>query len=138
MTTGSTPRPWPFVGLGVVLAAACLAGCGDSGPKLYSLTGEVKYLGQPVKGGTIRFEPAGEKMDPRAAPEAFLRDGRYEFPAAKGVAGGPYTVYILACDGSTQPELPYGKPLFPHTYVTKVDLPREPSTKDFDIPRQGK
>jgi hypothetical protein len=93
-------------------------------------------MGQPVKAGTIRFEPAGTSIDPRATPETLILNGRYELSRSKGVAGGPYTVYILAGDGKSQGELPYGNVLFPPYYVTKVDLPQEGGTRDFHIPAQ--
>ncbi len=121
----------------VSLSVCLLAGC-DSGPKLYPLSGQVTYVNKPVKMGLIRFEPHGDKMDPRATPETLIRDGRYELPREKGVAGGSYTVYIRAFDGTAQAESPFGNALFPHAYVIKVDLPKEAATKDFDIPRQGK
>ncbi len=136
MSTHMMARTGWFLGGGVLLAVIGLAGCGDSGPKLYPIEGQVTYLGQPVKLGTIRFEPAGDKMDPRATPEALIRDGRYELTRSKGVAGGPYTVYILAGDGKSGPEMPYGNALFPPYYVTKVDLPKEGGTQDFHIPAQ--
>src|SRR5262245_32799719 len=115
---------------------AFLLGCGPSGPKLHEISGQVTYAGRPVKAGIIRFEPAGETMDPRTAPETFIRDGRYELPREKGVAGGSYKVYINAFDGIPGPESPHGTPLFRSTYAVKVDLPTEPTTKNIDIPSQ--
>jgi hypothetical protein len=41
----------------VVLAALALQGCGDSGPKTYSVTGTVTFGGQPVEQGSIVFDP---------------------------------------------------------------------------------
>jgi hypothetical protein len=125
-----------LAGAGLFLAAVCLAGCGDRGPKLYPISGAVTYMGKPVKAGTIRFEPDGAKQDPRASPEIFISNGRYELSRKNGVAGGPYLVYILAGDGNTGPESPYGNVLFPPYYVTKVDLPNEGGTQDFHIPQQ--
>lgn len=57
------------------------------------------------------------------------------------MAGGPYTVYILAGDGNSQPApdgtvTPYGTVLFPPYYVTRVDLPQEGGSQDFHIPEQ--
>lgn len=124
--------------LGALLVVVVLAGCGDSGPKLYPIQGAVTYKGQPVGGGTIRFEPATETRDPRASPETMIADGRYNLPRSKGIAGGKYTVYILATDGKPQDEQAYGNPLFPPYYVTQVDLPPEGGTFDFAIPDQSK
>jgi hypothetical protein len=130
---------WPpgrSLGAGVLLVALGLAGCGESGPKLYPIEGQVTYVGKPVPSGTIRFEPAGDKRDPRASPETLIREGRYTLSRDKGIAGGRYTVYILAGDGKSQGEMPYGNTLFPPYYVTQVDLPQEGGTHDFHIPQQ--
>lgn len=125
-----------FLMIGTLLAVLCQGGCGKTGPTLYPLSGEVKYKGQPVKAGTIQFEPAGEKKDPRGIRTAEIRDGRYELSRDKGVIGGSYNVIISPADGVPQEEMPHGRPLFPNSYLTKVDLPQEATTKNFDIPPQ--
>jgi hypothetical protein len=128
-------RVWRLSAL-VLLAALWLAGCGgDTGPTLYPLSGEVTYMGKPVKAGTMHFEPAGGKADPRAITIAEIRAGRYELPKGKGVMGGPYTVIISPCDGIPREEEPMGKLLIQKPHVAKVDLPKEASTKNFVIPR---
>jgi hypothetical protein len=141
MTFRRTLRTGRSLGAGALLAAVCLAGCGDAGPTLYALKGEVTYMGKPVKAGTIRFEPRGGSMDPRATPETRITDGRYELTRKQGVQGGPYTVFILAGDGNEKPAadgtvMAYGNVLFPPYYVTEVDLPEKGGTQDFHIPEQ--
>jgi hypothetical protein len=138
MTTRVPPRAGRLLAA-ALLGAAALAGCGDSGPKVYPISGAVTYMGKPVKAGTIRFEPRGGKMDPRASPEVRITDGRYEMGRKQGVQGGPYTVYIEAGDGNEKPApdgtvTAYGSALFPPYYVTEVDLPAEGGTQDFHIP----
>jgi hypothetical protein len=136
MTAHSPPRSARLIAASV-LSLLGLAGCGEPGPKVYPITGAVTYMGKPVKGGKIRLEPVGEKMDPRASPEVVIKDGRYNVPGGnRGVQGGTYVVYILAADGEARDELPYGMPLFPPYYVTKVELPAEGGTFDFQIPEQ--
>ena len=39
------------------LLASILAGCGSSGPKLYSATGTVTFEGKPVEGAMVAFIP---------------------------------------------------------------------------------
>lgn len=126
-----TPRSAPHA---LLLAVLGLAGCGgDSGPTLYPLSGEVKYKDKPVKAGVMHFEPAGDKADPRAITMVEIRDGRYELPKVKGVMGGPYTVIISPTDGTPIPDEPQGKPLLAKPYVARIDLPKEASTKNFEV-----
>ena len=44
--------------LGLLLAFLILAGCGDSGPAEYDVTGSVTLDGQPIEKGEILFLPA--------------------------------------------------------------------------------
>jgi hypothetical protein len=118
----------------MVVAILCVAGCGgDNAPTLYPLSGEVNYKGKPVKAGIIHFEPAGERVDPRAITMVEIRAGRYELPKAKGVMGGPYTVTITPTDGIPIPDEPRGKPLLAKPYVAKLNLPKDGSTQDFEL-----
>lgn len=138
MRTRLIPGGAWFTGAGVLLATLCLAGCGEAGPKLNPIEGEVTYVGKPIGGGKIRFVPLGDKVDPRAAPELAFNGSRYRLPRGKGVIGGKYAVYITATDGKPDGENVYGTPLFNTSYMTEVTLPAEGGTFNFEIPEQGK
>jgi hypothetical protein len=58
---------------------------------------------------------------------ADIKDGTYDTGAkgSQGVGGGPMGVRIEGLDAN-------GKVLF--QYATSVDLPAEPTTKDFEVP----
>lgn len=127
------------VGWCVALAGCtlALAGCGDSGPKRYQVSGKVTYKGKPVPKGFITFEPDSSKGNEGPGGGAEIVDGEYSTESGKGVLGGPYRVKIVGYDGvptrQSGEELPDGKPLF-IPYETTVDFPKESTEKDFDVP----
>lgn len=63
-----------------ILAALCallmpVAGCGDGGPPLLSVSGTVTFDGVPLEAGQLTFRP----VDPRAKPRvATVQRGHYE------------------------------------------------------------
>lgn len=58
-----------------------LAGCSNSGPKTYPVTGMVTLDGQPLKEADILFLP----LDPALGPDAGqIRDGKFAFQAKAG------------------------------------------------------
>lgn len=52
---GWIPR-YGWVGLGIVLA---VAGCGQDGPRLASVTGVITLDGEPLPGAAVEFQPPG-------------------------------------------------------------------------------
>jgi hypothetical protein len=128
------------------------AGCGDSGPKRYAISGTVTFQGSPIEEGIISFEPLdqGRTMD-----GATILKGKYTIPKNKGMAVGKYQVRIYAGDGTvgegqagiTRTSDPKPKRGFkgigleriPSDYNTKSTLVREvtadgPNQFNFDIP----
>jgi len=105
----------------------CLAlGCGG-GAKLYRVTGNVKFDGNPVPAGKIYFTPDTSKNNSGAPGWADIKDGKYDTaaPGGQGVVGGPMIVKIEGSNGTT--------PLFAN-YQTSAELPRGAATQDFDVP----
>lgn len=122
--------------IGGVMVAMLLAGCrGTEGPSQYELSGTVTFQGKPVPAGTITFEPDAVKGNHGPQGFALIQDGRYDTRAeGRGSVGGPQVVRISGSDGVAAGEaFPTGKPLF-EPYTTSVDLPKESSTHDFDVP----
>lgn len=120
---------------GVILAMS-LAGCsGTDGPSQYELSGTVTFQGKPVPAGTITFEPDAVKGNRGPQGFATIKDGRYDTREdGRGSVGGAQVVRISGSDGIDAGEtFPTGKPLF-EPYTTSVDLPKESSTHDFDVP----
>lgn len=115
------------------------AGCGDTtdGPKRYALSGTVTYDGKPVPKGFITLEPNSEQGNSGPGGGADIVNGKYDTKAAMGIVGGPYKVRITGTDGMPTSiegeELPDGKPLF-LPFETTVDLPKQASVRDFEIP----
>lgn len=120
-----------------LLATTHASGCSraSEGPKRYPINGTVTYAGKAVPIGRIAFEPdtAAGNDGPGAYGE--IKDGRYQTGLRFGTVGGPHIVRI---DGFTafDANAPDGgvKPLF-QAYATKIDLPREKSTQNFDVPK---
>ncbi len=86
--------------LGVALALCCLfaAGCGESGPKRYQVSGDVNFKKKPVKMGTISF-----RSDDGFTSAAQVVDGKYNIPAEGGLPEGKYKVAISYPDPKVPP-----------------------------------
>jgi len=133
---------WHRIGL----LAACAgwfvlltSGCGPSGPPRYQVSGAVTYGGEPIPAGRVFFEPDESKGNVGPIGTAVINGGRYETRSGEGPIGGPHVVIINGHDGIPDPvepdETPMGRTLF-FPYKTHVDLPKEASTQDFDVPVQ--
>ncbi|MCR9118376.1 MAG: hypothetical protein NXI22_15685 [bacterium] len=133
-----TARSLPV--LAAILVSLSLAGCGNSGPRQYTLSGTINYAGQPVSMGQILLTPDSSKGNEGPSGIAQIKDGKFETLTGKGVSGGPYVFTISGYDGVPKPSGeggmdPNGNALF-EAYEMKVDLPKEDSTKDIDVPKQ--
>lgn len=111
-----------------------LAGCGPSGPPRYQVSGSINYNGRPVPAGHVIFEPDAAQGNAGPAAYAKIQNGRYKTAADSGVVGGPMVVRINGRSGTGSPESPQGPLLFPREYRAKIELPKEDTTHDFEIP----
>lgn len=119
----------------LLLAAICLgcglSGCGGSGDSIqrFDVSGAVTFDSQPVASGTVLFEPDAGKGNRGPAGFAQIREGKFDTAlGGTGVVGGPHVVRISGGD----------KTATFSEYVVNVDLPRQRSTKDFDVPASAK
>jgi hypothetical protein len=112
-----------------VLAVAFAAGCGESGPKRYRVSGTVTFNGQSVPSGEIVFTPDTAQQNSGPQGTAQIKDGKYDTGAAGGigVVGGPMVIEVTGIKN--------GQLICEHTL--KADLPREDATKDIDIPKSA-
>lgn len=126
---------WPWFSM-FVIALGCTPAA--KGPTRYSIKGSVAFRDQPVPMGRIVFEPDAKagKDGPPAVAE--ILNGRYETGLRFGGVGGPHVVIIEGFEspgpGGLGPD-ETAKPLFPE-YRTTVELPREGSTQNFDVPER--
>ena len=115
-----------------------LAGCGrQSGPPRYELSGTVTFDGKPVPAGEIQFAPDTERGNRGPGTSAQIKEGRYQTLADKGTVGGPHVATVCGYDGKQASGSRYGASLFP-PYPIKVDLSRETTTYDFQVPSKKK
>ncbi len=126
------------------LAAVCivlvLTGCGRrDGPPRFRLSGTVTHAGKPVPAGSVSFVPDVSKGNNGPSGLAKIKDGHFDTAEGTGHVGGPHIISVAGMDGVATPDLPRGTPLFP-SYKISVDLPKEDSTQDIDVPvsRNGK
>ena len=126
-----------LVSVSAFVVSCLLAGCArDDGPQRFDVWGKVTFDDRPVPVGRIQFEPDTSKGNQGPAGYTVIKDGTYSTEQiGKGTVGGPHIVVILGLDGKTAPgdETDGGAPMFP-AYRTTVDLPKEPATKDFNVP----
>jgi hypothetical protein len=73
-------------------------GCSDPHDGRLEVTGLVTLLGQPLKDGSISFEPLEGQGTQSGAP---ITDGKYTVPRKSGLKPGKYLVRITAGDGRT-------------------------------------
>jgi len=116
-----------------VVLVCCLAGCGQKGPRRYDVEGTVTLGGEPVRAGEVQFEPDPDRSNTGPQSRARIKDGRYRTPRGKGAVGGPAVVRIRCYDGKSLPEAPMGSRIA-KPYETRLELPHEDSTQDFDVP----
>lgn len=110
-----------------------LVGCAQQDDGRYSLSGNVTIDGKPVPVGEISFEPDGKSGNKGPASFTPIKDGKYMVDGDSGVIGGKYSVTIIGFDGVAVGEASDGKELLKKPYLEKIDLPKEDSTRDFDI-----
>ena len=90
----------------LALAAGVLAigGCGDGGPRRYSVTGKVLAQGEPAVGATVTFVRKGSP-DPlaEATPQGTVgEDGTFSLagPGGDGAVPGEYAVLVEWKEGA--------------------------------------
>ncbi len=108
-------------------------GCAEKDDGRYDLSGNVTIDGKPVPVGEISFEPDGKSGNKGPASFVPIKDGKYSVPGDSGVIGGKYNVTIIGFDGVAAGEASDGKELLRKPYSEKIDLPKEDSTRDFEI-----
>jgi hypothetical protein len=122
---------------GLLAVLFATAGC-SGGQKSHHIRGTVKYGGEMLPRGIIRFEP-----DPRTGndgPEgyAMIIDGQFDTRLELGkpvISGGGFVIRIDGNDGKPGNELPMGKPLFSgHTEVRTLEAADQ--ELHFDIPKK--
>ncbi len=117
----------------LMMTAAVLAGCGDTGPTRLRVSGKVTFDGKPVPAGQIVFEPDSTANNKGPMGSAEITDGQYDTQTAGiGTVGGAHVARITGLSGRPTGNTTVN-PLF-NTYEVKVDLGQEPATKDFDVP----
>jgi hypothetical protein len=107
-----------------------LWGCGGGAPSVSStnsaatVQGTVKYKGQPIDGGEIRFDPANvQRRDAKQATAPIGKDGTYKITTLQG----GNMVYV-----TPSPELLKKNPGLV-TFMKDYDVPSGDSTFDVEL-----
>ncbi|PQO25959.1 hypothetical protein C5Y96_21130 [Blastopirellula marina] len=125
----------------LAFAVLLTSGCGDGKTSdTYSVSGNITYDGKPLPRGNIMFSPDASANNKGPGAIAEIKDGKYQTLPEKGVTGGSYVLTINGYDGVPIPSgeggmNEMGKPLF-QSYDTKVDLPKEDTQHDIEVPKQ--
>jgi hypothetical protein len=117
----------------LVCGLLLLVGCAEKDNGRYRISGNVTIDGQPVPVGEISFEPDGKSGNKGPASFTAIKKGKYIVEKDSGVIGGKYTVTITGFDGVAFGEASDGKELLKKPHAESVDLPKEDSTRDFDV-----
>lgn len=111
-------------------------GCGgDTGPARFQLSGKVTFAGQPVKFGSIQFDPDKGNEGPQGFAE--IRDG--VFDTAKGGQGAVRGKIVAKINGyesapvSANSEEPI--PALFVNYEVHFEMQDKATAKDFDVPK---
>ena len=111
------------------ILALLLAGC-SKGPGKYQISGTVTYGDQPIRTGSIMFEPTAGKATRETVAMAQIENGRY----AAEVVGGPHLVSIRDLGGEISGAGAAGAS-FKMEYHTNADLPKQATSDlDFQVP----
>lgn len=128
-------RVWGWVLLGI---GAAVAGC-DSGPPTGTVSGDVRFEGQPVEKGTITFYPTDGKS-PTSGGE--ITGGKYSVEVPVGemtvtLSGEKPGATRKLYDTKTSPTFTATSELLPEKYNTKSNLKLNvqpgPNPKNFDL-----
>ena len=116
-----------------------LAGCGgdsSEGRPRFDTSGKVTWGGEPVSGGVVIFTPDASQGNNGPPVQIPIVDGQYDTAVRdRGHMGGPHTVRIQGREGSP----PDTTPLFEfYEGVGSIDLGKETSTHDFEVPGDWK
>ncbi len=101
--------------LTVALLAVFIVGCGA---KPMEVTGKITFKGQPVKSGSITFEPIDKKG---SSLGGVIENGEYSVVDKKSNDGGKKYVRIT-CIYSTGRKVPTGPPEPPGTMVDETKM----------------
>lgn len=115
----------------VLSAIACSVGC--SRVDRWDISGNVTYGGKPVSEGHITFDPVTSGS---GGGFAKIVDGKFDTQMeGRDHPGGAHRVTIAAYKGLKNPKNPDSDVLllFP-AYETEVELPRNRSTMNFEVP----
>ena len=142
MKENSMKRPEFFARIAMCVFAVCLVtavGCNRSSVDRHNLSGKVTFQGRPVPAGRIVFEPDAAKGNRGPQGITMIEDGQYSTEKfGKGAVAGALIVRIEGFEkpsatAATSENPDAVKPLFP-TYITHIELGKEDSTFDFDVP----
>lgn len=124
-----------FLCLGLVIG---LVGCGggDAGPARFHVSGKVTFDGQPVKFGSIQFDPDTGNKGPQGAAE--IRDGSFDTrKKGTGAISGKVVARITGLQGEPQPNNDEPVKALFEGHEVRFELPAKDTTKDFDVPKQA-
>jgi hypothetical protein len=71
-----------------------LSGCGKKGVERYAVNGTVKFKGETLKWGNIRFDFADSNENKVSGGSEIDSNGKYAVAAAGGLSAGTYKVFI--------------------------------------------
>jgi len=124
----------------MLIPALGMLGCEDANKgSRFELSGNITHGGKAIPKGYLLFAPDTKQGNRGPGSSASIIDGKYKTLIGRGTVGGPHVVTIVGTDGvpinlgeGIPPNLA-GKPIFSE-YKISIDLPKETSTYDFDVP----
>jgi hypothetical protein len=121
----------------LIVLPLAFSGCGESGPEIAPVHGQIKLEGQPLANADIQFQPLGSQRPSTARTDA---EGRYELAYKRGQAGamvGKHSVRIWV-----SPEVVQNPPIIAKEFDTASTLEREVKPGDnefnFDVTTEKK
>lgn len=116
------------------IGSLVVAGC-NNGPKRVEVSGDVSFDGKPLPAGRIFFNPDFTKGNDGPQGYAEIKNGKYNTRSSgKGACGGATVVKIEGYEAGAGDKPGFvGAKLF-NEYETKLDLPLETCTRNFDVP----
>jgi hypothetical protein len=122
---------------------AALAGCGSSGPSLYSVEGKILVDGKPLTGGSVSFHPDAAKQNSstKVIPGKIGQDGSYQLftDGRPGAPLGWYKVTVVSTSeaDSSRPDLikSFVGRKFADRKITplSVEVKAAPATGEYDL-----
>ena len=126
------------VGMLVIVASFLAVGCSSSEdlPPRYSAEGTVKLDGEPLKQGTLNFNPDVDAGTDGPSAFAIVKDGKFTIAESQGLVEGQVVAYLTVYDSEQQVEEDEDPDVIGMAKKTIIIKPENPNKIDLEFTKK--